>query len=143
MNKLLIGSGLAVLAMYALGTFLLNDTKPTNETSAQTPNKIVSVSVVHNKSTASPAGSRIAYLDPETGELTSKSADPLESGSSLQAEVNLPPVKITTYSDGTVQAELNGRFRTPLMATIGCDGELATGHSDHLESKAQECGVSQ
>jgi hypothetical protein len=143
MNKLLIGTGLVVLTVTALATVLWFDKQSTAVSNDQTPNKIVSVRLVEDGATALSAGGQIAYLDPVTGQLTSKPADSLTKGSALQAQVNLPPIKITTYADGTVQADLNGRFRTPLMATIGCDGKLTTEHSDKLEPKVEECGANQ
>ena len=85
---------------------------------------------------------RKAYISPETGELTSvppPGSKGLSPADAVQADLNLPPVKITTHSDGTVQAELNGRFRTPLTATIDCDGKIVTEHSEHGVSEATDC----
>lgn len=137
MNKLLIGSGLGVLAIYALGTLILDDKKHNQVSDIEVPNEVVSVRYIDEQN---PAGSQTAYLDPVTGELTSRPADSFDNSSSLKAEGSLAPVKITTYTDGSVKADLNGRFRTPLMATIGCDGELTTGHSDDLQSEVKDCG---
>ena len=87
-----------------------------------------------------PTGQR-AQIDPKTGQLTSDAqGQDLPSASVVQGDVGLPPVEITTHSDGTVQAKLNGRFRTPLRATIGCDGRITTAHSEQpLESNANKC----
>ena len=143
MNKFIIGSGLVVLTVTTLATVLWFDKQSTSVSNDQVPNKIVSVHLVNDGATALSAGGQVAYVDPATGELTSKPDNPLQKSLAQQAQVNLPPVKVTTYSNGTVQADLNGRFRTPLMATIGCDGKLTTEHSDHLEPKLEDCGVSQ
>ena len=59
MNKLAIGTGL-LLAMYALGTFLLDDKKSPEVNNDKTPNKIVSVSLVHDGAIVTPAGSQVA-----------------------------------------------------------------------------------
>ena len=85
------------------------------------------------------ASARQAEIDPKTGQLTSDvQRQNLPSSSVVQNDIALPPVEIKTLSDGTVQAKLNGRFRTPLRATIGCNGGITTGHSDKpLESSAQ------
>ncbi|MFT5612282.1 MAG: hypothetical protein ACI9WC_001603 [Arenicella sp.] len=140
-NRLIVGSGLVVLTVTALGTFLSFVKHSTAVSNGQAPNKIVSVRLVNDGATVFTAGGQVAYVDPVTGELTSK---PLLSTLSQEVQYNLPPVKIITYSNGTVQAVLYGRFRTPLMvATIGCNGKLTTEHSDHLEPKREDCGASQ
>lgn len=143
MGKFIISTGLVVLTITALATFLSIAKQSTTVSDGQVPNKIVSVSLVADGATALSGGRQIAYLDPATGQLTSKLSDPLSNSSARQAQVDLPPIKITTYADGTVQATLNGRFRTHLMATIGCDGKLITEHSDKLEPKRAECGANQ
>ncbi|MFT5135766.1 MAG: hypothetical protein ACI9XU_001780 [Arenicella sp.] len=139
-NKLNIGSWFVVLTVTALGIFLSFDRQSTLVSNGQVPNRIVSVSIVDDGATAFTAGARGAYVNPVTGELT---ANPLHSTLSQQVQLNLPPVKITTHSNGTVEAVLYGRFRTSLMATISCDGELTTEHSDHLEPKLEGCRESQ
>ena len=141
MIRIIIGVGILGFVIYFSGNILRNDTKPTIEKNADGGHKIVSVTFVDDNPKASLAKGQIAYIDPETGELTSQPIAEIDSGPPLRKEVNLPPVKVTTYADGTVQADLNGRFRTPLIATIGCDGELKTGHSDHVASEEVECGV--
>lgn len=143
MDKLFIGMGLVVLTATALLAFLSIDKQSTTVSNRQAPNKIVSVSLVEDGATELSAAGQIAYLDPVTGQLRSKLGDPLANRSALPAQVDLPPIKITTYADGTVQATLNGRFQTRLMGTIGCDGKLITAHSDKLELKGAECGANQ
>lgn len=80
---------------------------------------------------------RIATINPKTGELTTDSNVTFKALRSTQAQ--LPPVKYTTYSNGTVGAALQGRFRTNLMATIGCDGKIATEHSEKLDTELGDC----
>ena len=84
---------------------------------------------------------RMAYIDPVTGELTS--TPPVGQPKLPQAQQSvgtLPPVQFITHTDGTVQAKLNGRFRSPLMATVGCDGQLALEHAKQadVESRLQQ-----
>lgn len=85
---------------------------------------------------------RSAYIDPITGKLVSEptqSTQVIQSGSVAIGSDNLPPVKITTHSNGMVQAELNGRFQMPLQATIGCDGQITKEHSNRGIPEATNC----
>jgi len=76
---------------------------------------------------------RIAYISPETGELTSKppeTADPINQSEATSAEQALPPIKITTYADGMVKADLNGHFQMEQSATLDCQNNIDISH-DH------------
>ena len=82
--------------------------------------------------------SRMAYIDPETGELISTPSSTDGISETQSAEVDLPPVKVTEYADGTVGVELNGRFSTPLVATMSPDGTITQEHSEegHVDSES-------
>jgi len=82
---------------------------------------------------------RTAYIDPTTGKLVSQPAQVIQPGNVAIGTENLPPVKITTHANGMVQADLNGRFRMPLQATIGCDGKLTKQHSNSELPSAPDC----
>ena len=85
---------------------------------------------------------RSAYIDPKTGELVSEPAQStpaIQAGSSSAGVNNLPPVKITTHANGMVQADLNGRFKIPLQATVGCDGKVTKQHTNRGLSTATNC----
>jgi hypothetical protein len=85
---------------------------------------------------------RSAYIDPTTGKLLSQpteSTQEIQPGSIVKGDDNLPPVKITTHSNGMVQAQLNGRFQMPLQATIGCDGQITTEHSNRQIADVTNC----
>ena len=89
--------------------------------------------------------SQKAYIDPDTGQLITAPAsiDPASPESNNFGQVgenpDLPPVEIITHADGTVQVDLKGRFRTPLMATIGCDGVVSTEHSAQSLPENPDC----
>jgi hypothetical protein len=89
---------------------------------------------------------QMAYIDPETGELTSKPANSagLENNRpSLTTDVDLPEVEEVILPDGTVTTKFNGRFRSHLVATIGCDGKMKMGHKNKPELDASKCAESQ
>ncbi len=90
------------------------------------------------------ASARTAYIDPVTGELTAPPATdgvtPALEQQLKQIESALPPVTFKVLNDGSMQANLNGRFHSPLMATIDCEGKVSTSHgSGELNNKAPPC----
>ena len=91
---------------------------------------------------AEPVSAQKAYIDPETGELTDQppsSSDNITSNNRVEENAELPPMEVTTHADGTVQIDLNGRFRTPLQARIGCDGQIITMHSKEALTDNTDC----
>ena len=85
-----------------------------------------------------------AHIDPSTGELTSTPTNSNTNPPSASVtQSSLPAVEIKTLANGTVQASLNGRFRTPLVAQIGCDGQIIMKHAEGGNLKAIECGDSE
>lgn len=139
MNKSVFACGLGLPAIFILGIILSDDEKSTEVSHLQVPAEIVSVSWLSDDEPTTAEGRRLAYLDPQTGQLTSEPADFEEGGTSLIPLGKLPPVKITAYANGAVRADLNGRFRTPLMATIACDGTLKTAHLEQPVQQDEKC----
>lgn len=87
---------------------------------------------------------RTAHIDPNTGKLTST---PDETNSKLPAtniaQGSLPAVEMLHHSNGTVQAKLNGRFRSQLVAQISCDGKIIMTHSESKTIETINCGDSE
>lgn len=97
-----------------------------------------------NKTAVTQPAGRVAYIDPNTGELSSTLPAGAQqrtnaNNTNRAATVNLPPVEMTTHANGVVQAKLNGRFRTPLVATINCNGKIDTQHTQYHSGSEQEC----
>ncbi len=71
-----------------------------------------------------------AFVDPETGELTSAPPDDqaLDGPDSANARKNLSEVKITTRPNGEMVADVGDRFQRELRAEI-IDGKLVTCHA--------------
>lgn len=101
--------------------------------------------VVHVDHAVAATAQSMAFIDPKTGQLTSRPSTPIQNQAALQnqaarqAQANLPPVQYTTYADGTVGANLNGRFRTQLMVTVDCDGNIKTQHANELAPPTEKC----
>lgn len=77
----------------------------------------------------SPSAGVMAYIDPQTGELTEPPPGSLPSasvtaGDSAQAPARLPQ---TVSPDGTITVELGNRFMTELHAEV-IDGKIVTCH---------------
>ena len=75
----------------------------------------------------------VAYVSPQTGELSPQplTKKELAQASSLsQKDDELPPIKYTRYENGMIRADLNGHFMVPQTATVNCNGELHTTHSE-------------
>ncbi|MCF6202902.1 MAG: hypothetical protein L3J59_04410 [Methylococcaceae bacterium] len=97
-----------------------------------------------NQMSSSP--NQMAYIDPETGELTSKPANSagLENNHpSLTTNIDLPKLEEVSHPDGTVTTKLNGRYRSHLVATIGCNGKMKMEHKNKPELGASKCVESQ
>ena len=88
---------------------------------------------------ASPA--QTAHIDPRTGQLIALPDTNLPAAKAIQE--SLPPIEMLTHSNGTVQLKLNGRFRTPLVAQIGCDGKIKMTHAENKKIETIECGESE
>jgi hypothetical protein len=139
MIKKINGLGLiAALVYFAAPVSATAET--VDDTPVEQPAQDQSAGIKADHSLATAAG-RTAYIDPKTGQLSSQAGVPIENQAALQAQVNLPPVKITTYANGTVGAALNGRFRVPLTATIACDGQIKTKHSNEVTPQTEKCEV--
>ena len=97
-----------------------------------------------NRVSSSPK--QMAYIDPETGELTSKpgnSADLENNRPSLTTDDDQPKLEEITHPDGTVSMNLNGRFRSHLVAKIGCNGKMEMEHKSNPDLVASKCAESQ
>ncbi len=97
-----------------------------------------------NRMSTSPK--QMAYIDPDTGELTSKPADSADLDNnqpSLTTDADLPELEEITLPDGTVGMKLNGRFRSHLVAKIGCNGKMEMEHKSNPDLVASKCAESQ
>jgi hypothetical protein len=135
---------LALVAVLALAGIVVyyTDSHKSNQSNVAPEQHVQQVESQVQPSETDQAIARSAYIDPTTGELLSQpaqSTQELQPASIVQGTDNLPPVKITTHSNGMVQAELNGRFQMPLQATIGCDGKITKEHSNRELSEATNC----
>ena len=139
MIKKIAGLGLIVASIFIVVFVSSNDDKVVDASvSTAAENK---TQLAQDDQVLTTTAGRTAYIDPETGQLTSRPSIPIDNQAAIQAELNLPPVQYTTYANGTVGAALNGRFRAPLIATIACDGKIKTEHSNELASKTEKCEV--
>jgi len=124
-----------------------NALKVAPETHTQNTRKENVTSIQHKEITnrGNVQSGLIAYISPETGELVTQPAPTNQSqgqgtaGSiqpkNIEQEIKeLPPIEFTSYPDGMVTADLNGHFMVPQMATIDCNGEISTAHSDQHET---------
>src|SRR5205823_1768872 len=82
------------------------------------------------RDTVGQAGQRI-YIDPRTGRLTGAPAD------ARAAQEEMQEFALSTSHEGLVETplpgggsmvDLQGRFRSPLIATVGVDGKLTIDH---------------
>lgn len=77
---------------------------------------------------------RIAYIDPVTGQLSSKPApDSVTASQAARSDVQGAPPKVEYRPDGSIKIHLNERFNKSLMVTIDDEGNLSTAHGE-LES---------
>lgn len=96
------------------------------------------------KNRVSTSAKQMAYIDPETGELTSKPADSADlDNTSLTTGLDRPKLEEFTLPDGTVGMKLNGRFRNHLVAKIGCNGKMQMEHESNPDLVAPKCAESQ
>lgn len=142
MNKTTLALALVgVLALTGIVAYYTDSQKP-NQTIVASEQSVHQTETKVKQSQADQTIGRSAYIDPTTGELVSEpteSSQVIQPGSVAIGSDDLPPVKITTHSNGMVQADLNGRFQTSLQATIGCDGKITTEHSNREISDATNC----
>lgn len=135
MNKKILRLGLILASVFFVSHSFAEEEIDTNSAidlkkSVQTDRKVQSQPL--NQS------ARTAFIDPQTGELRSQTnTTPLDNQQTIQKR--LPPVKYINYANGTVGAKLNGRFRTNLVTTIGCNGKLETKHMKDLPDEAITC----
>jgi hypothetical protein len=82
---------------------------------------------------ASGAGMR-AYVDPATGKLTDQPppGQPPQAIPAAQSKSSAGLVE-THAPGGGEMIHLQGRFQSPLVATVGADGTLHVGHADGHE----------
>ncbi len=124
-----------LLTAVAIPTLTLaqSDTQASNEEDSTTTTKTAPVTT----------GGRKAYIDPDTGELTSqppaddKIIEPGERVFQQSSEGLVEEVR----PDGSASVNLQGRFRMPLMIRKNCDGTLTTWHGDESQlDEEQNCG---
>lgn len=76
-----------------------------------------------------------AYIDPETGELSSEApAVKTQQGQAqAAASVEQSEFEVIDHPDGMQEVRLNGHMNSDFTVTIKCDGSLETGHGGHAE----------
>ena len=74
---------------------------------------------------------RMAYIDPETGELTSQrpAGMPPPEADSAEPQRDVRDIEIITHPNGMTSADVSGMFMPTLEAEI-VDGELVTCHTN-------------
>ena len=143
MTKNIYGIGL-ILAFVYIASSVSSSAQTADDALATPPSQDPST-VVHADPAVAATAQSMAFIDPQTGQLTSRPSTPIQNKAALQnqaalkAQANLPPVEYTTYADGTVSANLNGRFRTQLMVTVDCDGNIKTQHANELAPPTEKC----
>jgi len=91
-------------------------------------------------------GGRIAIIDPQTGQVVSGAGAALleeipttqrslrqfktEMREMLTVGPDAPPLQAIETERGGVKVDLQGRFRTPIVARIGKDGSIAVAHPE-------------
>lgn len=79
---------------------------------------------------------RKAYIDPDTGELTSQPSvyeETLQPSRQVFQQSSAGLVE-ELQPDGSTTVNLQGRFRMPLMIRKNCDGSLTTWHGDEEQA---------
>ena len=111
-------------------------------------NEVTKASVVENNTIG--ASARVAYVDPDTGQLTYKKPrtrsgrDPLELDAAFVESIRSSHEKVIIRElvDGTMLATKPGGFRAAAVATIDADGNLQTTHisadSSEVEGSSDE-----
>lgn len=82
-------------------------------------------------------GGSIAYIDPETGQLSSQSTEVNDLGqvnnnrieSNAQQAAEIAPVE-RVMDDGSVMVKLNGQYNKPLTIVLNEEGEPDTHYAD-------------
>ncbi len=82
---------------------------------------------------------RKAYIDPDTGELTSQppSGQELEQGQQVFQQSTEGLVE-EIHPDGSASVDLQGRFRAPLRVRKNCDGTLTSWHGGEETSEPEQ-----
>ena len=96
-------------------------------------NNMESIAAGDNKSST-----RIAFIDPKTGKLTSKpagqqQADMLSKNKSQSITLSGVASEPQLQSDGSSKIDFNGQFMKPIRVEINSKGEVHSGH--HLPTE--------
>jgi hypothetical protein len=80
-----------------------------------------------------------AYVDPETGELTEPPSDaPAEEPAAAFSTSDEGLVAVPSpVPGGGVMVDLQGRFRSPLTATVGADGKVRMQHVPCMQTSKE------
>ncbi len=91
-------------------------------------------------STPSQASGRMAYIDPQTGELTSAPSDEqMRQTQTVQLEQAEAPIETIEHPDGTVELVLTDEMHSNLNAKMDCDGDVQTFHSNPATLNPTTC----
>ncbi len=137
MTKNIYGIGL-ILAVVYIASPVSSNAQAGDDTLVKQATQDQST-VVHVDHAVAATAQSMAFIDPKTSQLTSRPSTTIQNKAALQAQGNLAPVQYTTYADGTVGANLNGRFRAQLMVTVDCDGNIKTQHANELAPPTEKC----
>ncbi len=76
---------------------------------------------------------QMAYIDPATGEFTSTPPVSEIQPAPFQASplTDLPPLQEVHHPDGSASVHLQGRFRSPVFATLDKSGKVSVKHDEH------------
>ncbi|MDH3695588.1 MAG: hypothetical protein OER96_13575 [Gammaproteobacteria bacterium] len=99
------------------------------QSESQTNN--VEDSTITTKTAPATAGGRKAYIDPNTGELTTQPPvdQTIEQGQRVFQQSSEGLVE-EIRPDGSATVNLHGRFRMPLRLRKNCDGSVTTWHGE-------------
>jgi len=133
--KYVIGTAFTVTFIFVSSFYL----SPHNVDSGVANEPVLSKGISQHDTQTPQSAGRVAYIGSDTGALSSTPPASAQRNASIGATVNLPPVEMVKHSSGVVQAKLNGRFRTPLVATIGCDGKINMEHTQNPVESELDC----
>lgn len=87
------------------------------------------------------SSARLIEIDPPEGSPGQTGTDQEQDSTVvIQGPSTQPaPVEQTVHADGSVTFHFGDRFMRPLMAHIGCDGDISQSHAGNPDSDASSC----
>ncbi len=123
-----------------LGSFLALsfclETTYANEPSLSATTPPISATQAKTKATSQQnhTATQMIYFDPVTGEVTSTPPDDFEPSSLQSASdtIEEQPLEEVEHADGSVSVHLQGRFQTPVVATIDKSSKMVVKHDKSI-----------